>query len=116
MADLTVRLVPGLSQWAYGDRYVPAGEDCTVPDDDGAVSAAVAAGVLELLEGEPTPVESEEDSLAKYELAQGAKADLYAERDAEIYEASDVADVDRIMSVYEERMAEAAQEALEADA
>lgn len=124
MAAITVEVAGGLASWSFEDTTLEAGEPHEIKKPTKklteAVAAAVAAGALTLLDGSlpADAVESDVDSLARYEAAAAARAPLYAERDRELYEArgSHASDEQReqITSVWDDRMAEAAQAALEA--
>lgn len=87
---MIVRVRPGVASWAHDGKVYEAGEDHDLlkarKSDREAATAAVAAGALELVDGDPVKgaVESDEDSLRRYEAAHEAMEPLYAERDADL--------------------------------
>lgn len=138
---LTVEVAPGLASWSYGDTTLHGGRHTLDPDAEtaAAITAAVAANVLVLIDGDldDSAVESDKESLRKLKVADAARAELYAERDEELryvtseaIAANAVADEsDRLepealseqvtqaaadkLAEWEQRMAEAAQTAVE---
>lgn len=108
---LTLRVAEGLSRWACalpGEDIVAAldGEPLTggrtlvltgggahhvrvgSPEVLGIIAAAVAAGSLELVDGDLPPVEDDEESLARLEIAEIERAALIPERDAALTQTS----------------------------
>lgn len=133
---MIVELSPGLAQWSYGDTTLHGGRHTIDPDAEtaAAITAAVAAGALVLIDGDldDGAVESDEESLRKLQAADAARAELYAERDRELREvgttlreaADDERDPDELaatvaeaqqdkLAEWDARMAEAAQTAVE---
>lgn len=116
MANITFDLA-GASVWCYGDETFPAGrhEVDADPDLAAAIAAAGAAGVLKVIDGQVPAVEDDEESLAKQEVALAARAGLYEQRDRELAAIGpDDPDArEAALDEWEQRMAEASQEALE---
>lgn len=133
---MIVELSPGIASWAYGELALAGGRhniDTPGPELAAALAAAAAAGVLKVVDGgvPREAVESDEDSLAKQDIALAARAELIAERDRALAAVSrdvladepDLPDEDRVERVaavmhdrqdeWEQRMAAAAQKAVE---
>jgi hypothetical protein len=92
--EVTVELAAGVARWAYGGAEddgsdaiaieAPGGPlDVTDPLVHAAVTAAEAAGSLTITEGSRAQgvVQTEKQSLRRYDAAARARAPLYAERD-----------------------------------
>lgn len=122
-ANVRVKVAPGLAGWTAGDHdlQLEAGAEHELKGLSkgalAAVGAAVAAGSLELVSGTVPKVETDKASFAKQATADKAREELYEARDQEVTEAvhADASDeqIEHIFDVWEGRMAEAAQKALE---
>ncbi len=121
---MIIELSPGLASWSYGDTTLQGGLRHDLDPDaelGAAVAAAVAAGVLVLIDGEldAGAVESDEESDRKRVAAQRDVVEENAALDPDEQLGGDALSERIVMAVedtrdeWEQRMAEAAQTAVE---
>jgi hypothetical protein len=114
--SITIKPAAGIAAWSFQDLTVAGQRVIEQPDAPlaSAVAAAVAAGVLELVDGNVSmaSVESDKQSLRKLRVADAARGPLFEQRDAELLQASPDTH-EQLLDAYTQRMAAAAQAALE---